>query len=116
MRRFGQGGSERNAAADGYRAVISDPARPDAAPHGPGREANPGHYVVPPGWIRWDALLVSAFAVLQIAVAVLLGNVMTRVLFRGWERVKTEKTDWLTTLFYLGPLGMIFLVLIGSSN
>jgi hypothetical protein len=30
--------------------------------------------------------------------------------------VKAEKLDWLTTAFYLGPLGLIVLVLIGSTG
>ena len=60
--------------------------------------------------------MFTAFQVLQLAVAILVGNVMTRVLFRGWERVKAEKVDWLTSAFYLGPLGLIVLVLIGSTS
>jgi hypothetical protein len=59
---------------------------------------------------------LSAFSLIQIAVAVLLGNVMTRVLFRGWDRVKSDRTDWLTTAFYLGPLAAIVVVLIGSAS
>ena len=58
----------------------------------------------------------SAFQVMQLAVAILLGNVMTRVLFRGWERVKKDRFDFWTTVFYLGPLFAIVLVLIGSTD
>lgn len=53
---------------------------------------------------------------MQLAVAILLGNVMTRVLFRGWERLKQDRSDWLTSLFYLAPLAAIILVLIGSTG
>jgi hypothetical protein len=53
---------------------------------------------------------------MQIAVAILLGNVMIRILFRGWERVKGNRSDWLTNGFYLGPLAAIILVLIGSTS
>jgi hypothetical protein len=60
--------------------------------------------------------VLNSFAIIQIAVAVMLGNVMTRILFRGWERVKTDRTDWLTTAFYLGPLAAIVIVLIGSAS
>jgi hypothetical protein len=58
----------------------------------------------------------SAFQVCQLAVAFLIGNVMTRCLFRGWERVKADKVDWTTSAFYLAPLGLIILVLIGSTG
>jgi hypothetical protein len=58
----------------------------------------------------------SAFQVCQLAVAILLGNIMTRCLFRGWERVKKDRVDWSTSAFYLAPLGMIVLVLIGSTG
>jgi hypothetical protein len=63
-----------------------------------------------------DAVLLDAFGVVQLAVAVMLGNVMTRILFRGWDRVKSDRTDWLTTAFYLGPIAAIVIVLIGSGS
>jgi hypothetical protein len=59
---------------------------------------------------------MDGFTLLQIAVAVLLGNVMTRCLFRGWDRVKQERLDFWTAAFYVGPLAMIVLVLIGSTG
>lgn len=59
---------------------------------------------------------MGAFTILQIAVAVMLGNVMTRILFKGWERVKTDTVDMKTVAFYLGPLGLTLLVLIGSKG
>lgn len=61
-------------------------------------------------------MLLTSFMILQIAVAVLLGNVMTRCLFRGWERVKQEKVDLTTAAFYLAPLALIVIVLIGSTG
>lgn len=54
--------------------------------------------------------------VLQIAVAVLLGNVMTRILFRGWERIREEKLTLSTYFDFLAPVAMILLVFIGSSG
>jgi hypothetical protein len=30
--------------------------------------------------------------------------------------VKSDRTDWLTTAFYLGPLAAIVVVLIGSAS
>jgi hypothetical protein len=41
---------------------------------------------------------------------------MTRCLFRGWDRVKQERLDFWTAAFYVGPLAMIVLVLIGSTG
>ncbi len=58
----------------------------------------------------------SAFQVVQVAIAILLGNVMTRCLFRGWERVKQDKVDWQTAGFYLAPLACIVIVLLGSTG
>jgi hypothetical protein len=58
----------------------------------------------------------SAFQVCQLAVAILLGEEKKRCLFRGWERVKKDRVDWSTSAFYLAPLGMIVLVLIGSTG
>lgn len=83
----------------------ADPVRDDAAP-----SAN----VVPTGRNRRVQVLVSGFTVLQIAVAVLIGNVMTRVLFTGWERIREEKFSLVTYFDFLAPVGMILLVLIGS--
>jgi hypothetical protein len=62
-------------------------------------------------------LVIDNFTIVQIAVAVLLGNIMTRVLFRGWDRLKTRPNpfDFKTALFYLAPLGLIVLVLVGST-
>lgn len=59
---------------------------------------------------------MDAFTLLQIAAAVLLGNITTRILFRGWDRIKTERLDLTTLAFYAGPLGLIALVLIGSKG
>jgi hypothetical protein len=59
---------------------------------------------------------MDAFTMLQVAVAVMLGNVLTRILFKGWERVKADRVDWSTAAFYIGPLGLLILVLIGSKG
>jgi hypothetical protein len=59
---------------------------------------------------------MDAFTMLQVAVAVMLGNVLTRILFKGWERVKQERLDFSTLAFYAGPLGLLVLVLIGSKG
>lgn len=59
-------------------------------------------------------MLVTAFQMAQIAAAVLIGNVLTRVLFQGWERMKNrQKGD---ALFYLAPLAFIVLVVLGSTS
>ena len=59
---------------------------------------------------------MTAFMVAQIAVGVLLGNVATRCLFRGWERVRQERVDLTTAAFYGAPLVLIILVLVGSAD
>lgn len=59
---------------------------------------------------------MTAFTVLQIAVAVLIGNVMTRILFRGWEKIQAERFSLSTYFDFLAPVAMILLVLIGSSG
>lgn len=62
---------------------------------------------------------MTAFQVLQIAVGVLLGNIMTRCLFRAWDSIKAEDDTTFsvkTALFYLAPLGLIVLVMTGSGT
>ena len=58
----------------------------------------------------------SAFQIMQLAIAILLGNVMTRVLFRGWQRIREERSDFWTTMFYVAPLAAIVIVLLGSTG
>ena len=60
--------------------------------------------------------MIDAFGILQIAVAVLLGNVMTRILFTGWERIKAERFSLVTYFDFLAPVAMILIVIIGSSG
>lgn len=59
----------------------------------------------------------SAFQVVQIATGVLLGNIMTLCLYKGYKRLDGPKTwTWETAGIYLGPLAMIVIVLIGSTS
>lgn len=61
--------------------------------------------------------MFTAFQVVQIAVGVLLGNLMTLALYRGYKRLDTPRVWSLETAgLYLGPLAMIVLVLIGSTG
>jgi hypothetical protein len=54
----------------------------------------------------------TAFDLVSFAVAVLIGNVMTLALLKGWQRMKREDSfSWVTAAYYLGPLCMIIAVL-----
>lgn len=62
---------------------------------------------------------MTAFNVLQIAVAVMCGNILTKLLFTAWGSIKAEDEGMFslrTAACYLGPLGLILLVMAGSSN
>lgn len=51
--------------------------------------------------------------VLQIAVAVFLGNVMTLGLVRAWQRMKMgEDVSWSLGFYWLAPLGLTLVVLL----
>lgn len=50
-------------------------------------------------------LELSAHAITQIAVAVFLGNMMTVGVVKGYQRMKKEdRFEWVTAVYYLGPL------------
>ena len=56
---------------------------------------------------------MDAFMVLQIAVAVFLGNVMTLGLVRAWQRMKMgEDVSWSLGFYWLAPLGLTLVVLL----
>ena len=55
---------------------------------------------------------MDAFTILQVAVAVFLGNVATLATFKAWQRMKREdRFDWVTGFYWITPLSGSALVL-----
>ena len=55
---------------------------------------------------------MDAFGVLTFATAVLIGNLATLSLIKGYQRMKREnRFEWVTAFYYLSPLALIIGVL-----
>lgn len=68
---------------------------------------------------RWlhlhdQPMVIDAFAMMQIAIAVFAGNALTLLMVKGYQIMNKEGSPWYGILCWALPLGMTALALIGS--
>jgi hypothetical protein len=60
--------------------------------------------------------MLTAFQVMQIAMAVFAGNALTLLMVKGYQWMIAEGSPWWASACYAFPLLLVVLVLIGSTS
>jgi hypothetical protein len=61
-------------------------------------------------------VVIDAFAMTQIAVAVFIGNAFTLLMVKGYQTLRDEGSTWYARGCYALPIVAAILALIGSSS
>jgi hypothetical protein len=61
-------------------------------------------------------VVIDAFTMMQIAIAVFIGNALTLLMVKGYQKLDADGSKWFARACYALPLAMAALALIGSKG